>query len=117
MFRSQWWQGGRGSRSGRRRRGAAKRAREALPLRLEILEDRTLLDSYLVTTLSDAPNRNDGTTSLREALALANTHKGDDTITFAQGLSGTISLAQNQLDASDLTGATTIDGAGVVTIT
>jgi VCBS repeat-containing protein len=61
-----------------------------------------------VTTLSDTVDPNDGVTSLREALAIANADTGHaDTITFDPGLAGgTLHLASTL----DVTNAVTIDG-------
>ncbi|MDY3559753.1 YDG domain-containing protein [Gemmata sp. JC673] len=72
-------------------------------------------DSLVVTTTADAVNAFDGLTSLREAVAYANTHPGADTITFASGVAGgTIVLTDDQLTLTDAA-QTTIDGgaAGV----
>jgi hypothetical protein len=55
---------------------------------IEVLEARRLLATITVTTLDDS-----GDGSLRSAIAEANSVAGDDTIMFAQGLSGTINLA------------------------
>ncbi len=59
----------------------------------------------VVTTLNDVV-ANDGQLSLREAVALANAGAGADVITFADGLSGTITLTSSM----DLTSDITIDG-------
>jgi hypothetical protein len=80
------------------------------------------LPSLVVTTLSDVVDALDGLTSLREAIAYANAKSGDDTITFDGALDGTI-----RLDGGDgvggaaggtlwITGVTTIDGDGRITI-
>ena len=53
----------------------------------------------------------DGVTSLREAIAYANSHEGDDAITFDASLADTtITLLQGQLELTDTTGTTTITG-------
>jgi Ca2+-binding RTX toxin-like protein len=58
--------------------------------------------NFIVTTLSDAAAHSG--LSLRDALALANRDASADTIQFAAGLAGTISLAQGQLRiSSDVT--------------
>src|SRR5262245_26566383 len=67
--------------------------------RLELLEDRTLPSTFLVTNLNDS-----GAGSLRAGIA-----SGDDTITFARGLHGTITLTSGQLD---VTSSVTILGPG-----
>ena len=71
---------------------------------------------FEVDTLSDNPA--DGFT-LREAITAANGAAGDDVITFADGLTGTISLATGQLDMIDSvsivgpgSGSLTIDAGG-----
>ena len=51
-------------------------------------ERRTLLSTYTVTNLNDT-----GAGSLPDAIQQANVNAGADTIDFAPGLSGTISLA------------------------
>ena len=70
--------------------------------------------SLVVTTLTDVINPFDDQTSLREALAYAATLPGDQTITFAAGLSGTIDLAPYYpaIQVADSIGAVTIDGGG-----
>src|ERR1700723_71864 len=54
---------------------------------LEVLEPRTLLSTYTVTTTSDS-----GTGSLRQAITSANTAGGTNTVDLT-GVSGTIALA------------------------
>ncbi|MEM9222917.1 MAG: right-handed parallel beta-helix repeat-containing protein [Pseudomonadota bacterium] len=70
--------------------------------------------SLIVTTLTDVVDNRDGQTSLREAIAFANSQTGADTITFAAGLSGTLRLTQGELVITD---AVTVDGGGLITIT
>ena len=70
-----------------------------------------------VTTLSDR-TANDGQTTLREALALANGTAGADEIVFASGLSGTITLIEGALEISDdLALSGDVDGNGSRDIT
>ena len=95
-----------------------RRSRQALRLGLEALEDRRLLTTILVDTLTDEVVAND-TTSLREAIALAADadHAGPDSISFAPDLAGTIDLALGQLVLSDATGDVAIEATtGVTTI-
>jgi CSLREA domain-containing protein len=74
--------------------------------------------SLVVTTTADDTNPYDGQTSLREALAYADTLPGPSTITFAPGLTGTITLTGGVLTLSDTQGTMTIQGpgAGLLTI-
>ena len=82
-------------------------------LRLEPLEDRSLLSVVTVNTVSDVVVADDGLTSLREAVDYANATAGDDTIAFDASLAGqTITLTSGQLDLTDTTGKTTIVGLG-----
>ncbi len=72
----------------------------------------------LVNTAKDVVDGNNGLTSLREAIAYANTHPGDDTITFDPSLAGqTITLANGPLELSDTSGTTTITGLGANQLT
>ena len=65
------------------------------------------MPNFVVTSLSDV-SANDGVTTLREALSLANANPDADTITFDAGLTGgTLTLAQGTLYATE---AVTIDG-------
>src|SRR5262245_11521740 len=59
------------------------------PLLLEVLEDRTLLSTLTVLNLNDS-----GANSLRGQIAAANP---GDTIDFAAGLTGTITLTSGQI--------------------
>ena len=65
--------------------------------------------SLIVTTLNDVVDPTDGQTSLREAIAYADTLSSDPTITFADGLTGTIVLTQGALP---ITTRMTITGPG-----
>ena len=76
---------------------------------IERLESRTLLSTYTITNLNDS-----GAGSLRDAIQQANNHSGADTINFASGLSGTITLSANQLVISS---PLTIDGPGATSLT
>jgi hypothetical protein len=87
-------------------------------LRFEPLEDRRLLATLTVNTLSDVKLAGDGLVTLREAILAANTNtttdlgqtgSGADTIAFAPGLSGTITLLAGELQ---ITQALTINGPG-----
>jgi CSLREA domain-containing protein len=70
--------------------------------------------SLVVTTLADVSDAFDGQTSLREAIAYANTKPGADLITFAPGLSGAIHLGPGgQLS---ITQALTIRGGGAIIV-
>ena len=74
--------------------------------------------SLVVTTALDVFDPNDGLTSLREAVDYANTHVGDDVITFDSSLAGqTITLTNGELDITDTTGTTTIVGLGADQLT
>ena len=68
--------------------------------------------SIVVTTLADVVDPNDGQTSLREAIALADTTT-DATITFTPGLLGTITLTGGELDISS---TLAIEGDGNITV-
>jgi hypothetical protein len=72
--------------------------------RLEALEDRTVLSTFLVSNLNDS-----GTGSLRAEIAAANAHPGADEIDFASGLTGTITLTSGELLITD---SVTINGPG-----
>ncbi|MCY2989911.1 MAG: right-handed parallel beta-helix repeat-containing protein [Planctomycetota bacterium] len=78
-------------------------------LLLESLEPRQLLTTFAVTSLADA-----GAGSLRDAIGQANAHAGADTITFAAGLTGTITLGGSQLAITD---AVEIRGPGADRLT
>ena len=76
-----------------------------------------VLSNIVVTTDSDVVDSTDGVTSLREAIACANNHIGNETITFDGSLAGqTITLIDGQLKLSDTTGTTTINGLGLRSI-
>ncbi len=91
-----------GSPTRSRRPGSrtATSRRSVLP-RLEGLEDRSLLSPLTVSNLFDS-----GSGSLRAAIAVA---KSGDTINFAKGLHGTITLTSGDLPIAD---SVTINGPG-----
>ena len=70
--------------------------------RLESLEDREVPATFTVLNLAD-----NGSDSLRTAVAAANANPGADMIEFADGLIGTIGLSGGQLSITD---HLTIDG-------
>src|SRR5262249_62405763 len=72
--------------------------------RLEVLEDRSLPSTFTVLNLADS-----GAGSLRQAILDANANTGADTINFAPGLKGTVTLTSGQLSITD---ALTINGLG-----
>jgi hypothetical protein len=79
---------------------------------LEILEDRTLLSTYVVNSLTDTGSGSGLAGDLRYCLTKATS--GNDTITFEQGLTGTIQL-QSPLPA--LSASVDIQGPGAGTLT
>ena len=90
----------------------------ARSLRMEPLENRHLLTAVTVTTALDVVNADDGVTSLREAIAYANSYAGDDTIIFDSSLaSQAITLTEGELDITDTKGVTTITGLGADLLT
>ncbi|MEL6478864.1 MAG: calcium-binding protein [Pseudomonadota bacterium] len=73
--------------------------------------------TIIVTTLDDI-TANDGETSLREALRMANNTGQADDIVFASGLSGTVTLVDGALDITrDVSIAGDVDGDGTGDIT
>ena len=86
------------TRSRRPRSGRSLSRRSVLP-RLEGLEDRSLLSTFMVANLNDS-----GPHSLRAGI-----QSGDATIDFAPGLHGTITLKSGDLA---ITTSVTIDGPG-----
>jgi hypothetical protein len=90
-------------------RKAPPRVRPAL----EALEGRWVPSTIVVNNPTDTPVP--GLIDLRQAVAMANTNVGDDTITFDQTVfkvPQTIALdpTLGQLELTDTTGATTIAG-------
>jgi hypothetical protein len=82
--------------------------RRGLPM-FEPLESRTLFSAFSVSNLNDS-----GAGSLRQAITDANTAGGTDTISFAAGVTGTITAA-SPLPA--LVANITIDGPGAFSLT
>jgi len=87
---------------------------------VEVCEARTLLTTFVVDSPLDTVDAEDGQTTLREAIELANSSAGHDTVTFASSLGPTISLdaalptvtAPITIDGSSHSGIT-IDATGV----
>ena len=91
-------------RPGRRHTPGGRRSSRP---RLEVLEDRTLLSTDIVTNTNDS-----GAGSLRATISSASP---GDTIAFASGVTGTITLTSGELDINenlDIEGP----GAGILTI-
>jgi len=103
MLFASWFQGWtKGFAVRPRRRGSRPTlSRRSLLPRLEVLEDRSLPSTFPVTNLFDS-----GAGSLRAAVAAAG---NGDTINFAKGLHGTITLTSGQLSISN---SVSIDGPG-----
>jgi len=91
--------------------GIRRRLRSFLPL-LDILEDRTLLSTYTVNSLTDSGTGSRLTGDLRYCITKATS--GSDTITFAPGLTGTINV-ESALPA--LNASVAIQGPGASTLT
>lgn len=75
--------------------------------------------TFTVTTNTDVVDANDGVTSLREALALANGSAGADKIVFASNLAGSTIELQGELVLSSnvtISGDTNQDGDADITI-
>ncbi|MEL7465978.1 MAG: choice-of-anchor Q domain-containing protein, partial [Pseudomonadota bacterium] len=70
-------------------------------------------DPFEVRTLDDIVDNTDGLVSLREAILAANATPGEDVITFADGLEGTIRLIDGDIFAN---GDLVIDGDGRIAI-
>ncbi|MGA3067970.1 MAG: LEPR-XLL domain-containing protein, partial [Tepidisphaeraceae bacterium] len=80
---------------------------------VEALEPRILLSTYTVENLYDVPSTSPNyANSLRWAINSADAAGGNNTIAFASGLSGTISLDGSALELDDPSGTLTIDGPG-----
>jgi autotransporter-associated beta strand protein/predicted outer membrane repeat protein len=79
--------------------------------------DQFSYNPLMVTTAADV-NPGNGVTSLREAIAYANSNPGNHTITFYPSLDGqTITLTGGELELSDTTGTITISGPGTGQLT
>jgi hypothetical protein len=105
-----------------RRRGAPKRPEDRRRRRLRptllALEERRLLSTIVVNNATDSPEALE--IDLRQAIDMANTNGGDETITFDStvfGTAQTIELTSGPLELSDTTGTETITGpSGGLTI-
>ncbi len=96
-----------------RRRCPARTSRlHRRPLRLEALESRRVLASFLVTTSNDVVDANDSVTSLREAVTSANQFAGSDTISFDATALDSSSRIELQLGQLEITDSVSIAGPG-----
>jgi hypothetical protein len=89
-----------------------RRPRAVRPL-LDMLEDRTLLSTYVVDALTDTGAGSGPTGDLRYCVTSATS--GNDSITFAPGLTGTIQL-QSALPALNASVAIQGPGANLITV-
>jgi hypothetical protein len=89
-------------------RGRPRRPARAR-LGFDLLEDRTVPSNFTVLNLADS-----GGGSLRQAVLDANALAGADTIDFAAGLSGTVTLSSGEMSISD---DLTIGGSGASHLT
>ena len=67
----------------------------------EQLEQRAMLTTFVVDTLSDIVDAQDNRTSLREAVLSANENPGEDEIRFADRVTGRLLLQNGELAISD----------------
>ena len=67
----------------------------------EHLEQRRMLTTFVVDTLSDIVDSEDNRTSLREAVVSANENPGEDEIRFADRVTGRLLLQNGELAVSD----------------
>ncbi len=88
----------------------ASAAGAASPATFTLNNDET--QSLVVTTTLDVVNPFDGLTSLREAINYAKSLGGNQAITFAAGVTGTITLNGSELDLNQTGGTLTIQGPG-----
>src|SRR5688572_9944135 len=107
--------------SRRRERRRAKRATLATGAAIGatvVFAPSSSAADFEVNSLADGPaDACDATCTIRDAVEQANSAPGADTITFADDLSGTITLTEGQLEVFDDAGLTiTDDGTNEVTI-
>lgn len=98
------------SKSKKKRLGI--QSKHARKLSLERCEDRQMLTPFLVNNTGDFVDANPAVTTLREAIADANTNPGPDTITFDPTVFATpqtITLTAGELNITD---SVTIDAEG-----
>jgi hypothetical protein len=91
------------TRKARLRQSLGEKQRHRRTLRLEALEDRRVLATFMVTNLSDGPVTGPGDLpgSLRQAVYDCNHNAGADDIMIQSGLTGTITLTEGELRITD----------------
>ena len=106
----------RATSAGTRRGQSGRRLSRAASAAVESLETRTLLATIVVNSVVDQDLTNVGLISLRDAITAANTTPGPDTITFAPSLTAggatEFPLLRGQMQITDTSGKTTINGPG-----
>ena len=86
-------------------------------LSLETLEPRMMLSTVTVSTALDTVDANDGETSLREALVIAENNSGEDTIVFASELTEERPIVIELVSELQIKSDVSIEGGGSVTVT
>jgi hypothetical protein len=97
------------NRNSRPRPRRQQRRQVAARLYFDLLEDRVIPSTFTVLNLADS-----GAGSLRQAVLAANATPGADTVAFAAGLTGTVTLSSGEMSITD---DLTIGGPGASQLT